>query len=318
MKRFCACLLCLLLFCPSALAERPIFDIPSVVVAFYGREVKISYFRNRESPTGELVVLDEAGKPLVSSRVPYNRKQESLYFTAEESFPPGQTLRIVFRAEGKETLQQECFLALDDAERQCVRKIATAEKKIALTFDAANAPAQTAKVLEILEKYSIRCTFFIQGTFASGHPAMAARIAAAGHEIGNHSMYHIDMREATNAAIYGQIAKASEAIEAAVGRPVNLYRPPAGYTTYRDRTIAHALGCETILWTFDSMDGFADQLPQRVLRGMIAKTEPGAIILMHVYGETTLEVLNEYLPCMLEAGYEFVTVSELMQCGQKE
>ena len=119
MKRRCAFLLCLLFVILSAakdpaLAERPIFDIPSVVVGFYGREVKISYFRNRESPTGVLAVLDEEGNELVSFTVPYNRQKESLYFTAEESFPAGQTLRIVFRADGAETLQQECFLALYD------------------------------------------------------------------------------------------------------------------------------------------------------------------------------------------------------------
>ena len=166
MKRCCAFLLLILLSAAKdlALAERPVFDIPSVVVGFYGREVKISYFRNRESPTGELAVLDEQGNQLTAMTVPYNRKKESLYFTAEGSFPTGQMLRIVFRVDGQETIQQECFLALDDADREGIRKIDTQEKKIAITFDAANAPAQTAKVLEILEKYSIRCTFFIQGS----------------------------------------------------------------------------------------------------------------------------------------------------------
>ncbi len=298
-----------------ALAERPVFDLPSVVTAFYGREVKISYFRNRESPTGELAVLDEKGNQLTAMTVPYNRKKESLYFTAEESFPAGQTLRIVFRADGAETLQQECFLALDDVNHEGVRRIGTQEKKIALTFDAANSPAYTAKILELLDRHEARCTFFLQGDFAAGHPETAASIAAAGHEIGNHSMYHLDMRAASDAAIYAQIAKASEAIQAATGQAVTLYRPPAGYTTYRDRTIAHALGCEMILWTFDSMDGFADQLDIQILKRMLEKSEPGAIILMHVYGQYTLAVLEQYLPRMREQGYEFVTVSELMQCG---
>ncbi len=323
MKRCCTFLLCLLLALLSAageraLAERPVFDIAPVVVAFYGREVKISYIRNRESPTGVLAVLDEEGNELVSSTVPYNRQKESLYFTAEESFPAGQTLRVVFRVDGEEKLQQECFLALDFADREGVRKIDTAEKKIALTFDAANAPAYTAKILALLDRYQIRCTFFIQGNFANGHPEAAAAIAQAGHEIGNHSMYHIDMRSASDAAIYAQIAKASAAIQAATGQTMTLYRPPAGYTTYRDRVIAHALGCETVLWTFDSMDGFASWTEKRILQGMLEKTEPGAIILMHVYGENTLAVLEKYLPHMLDQGYEFVTVTELMACARQD
>ncbi len=322
MKRCCAFLLCLLFVILSAakdhaIAERPVFDIPSVVVGFYGREVKISYFRNRESPTGELAVLDEQGNQLAAATVPYNRKKESLYFTAEESFPAGQTLRIVFRVDGAETLQQECFLALDEADREAIRKIDTKEKKIALTFDTANSPAQTVKLLELLEEYHVHSTFFLQGDFAAGHPETTAAIVKAGHETGNHSMYHVDMRTATDAAIYGQISKASEAIEAATGQPVTLYRPPAGYTTYRDRTIAHALGCQMVLWTFDSMDGFADQYEIQILKRMLEKSEPGAIILMHVYGQYTLTVLDQYLPQMQEQGYEFVTVSELMACAEE-
>ena len=323
MKRCCAFLLCLLFVILSgakdlAFAERPIFDVPSVVVAFYGREVKISYFRDRESHTGVLAVLDEEGNELASSAVPYTRQKESLYFTAEESFPAGQTLRVVFRVDGVEKLQQECFLALDYADREGIRKIDTQEKKIALTFDAANAPAYTLKLLTLLDRYQVRCTFFIQGNYANGHPEAAAAIAQAGHEIGNHSMYHVDMRSASDTAIYNQISKASAAIQAATGQAVTLYRPPAGYTTYRDRTIAHALGYETVLWTFDSMDGFASQTEKRILQGMLEKSEPGAIILMHVYGENTLAVLEKYLPQMQEQGYEFVTVTELMQCGQAE
>lgn len=336
MKRCCACLLCLFVILRKAfvilsaaivilsaakdpaLAERPVFDLPSVVAAVYGREVKISYYRNRESPTGELAVLDEQGRQLAAANVPYNRKKESLYFMAEESFPAGQTLRIVFRADGQETLQQECFLALDEANRDGVRRIGTQEKKIALTFDTANSPAYTAKLLELLNRYEVRCTFFLQGDFAAGHPDTAAAIAAAGHETGNHSMYHVDMRTASDAAIYAQISKASEAIEAACGQPVTLYRPPAGYTTYRDRAIARALGCQMVLWTFDSMDGFADQEDFQILKRMLDQSEPGAIILMHVYGQYTLQVLEKYLPQMRAQGWEFVTVSELMQCGQED
>ncbi|MBR3739010.1 MAG: polysaccharide deacetylase family protein [Clostridia bacterium] len=318
MKRCCAFLLLILLSAAKdlALAERPVFDIPSVVVGFYGREVKISYFRNRESPTGELAVLDEQGNQLTAMTVPYNRKKESLYFTAEGSFPTGQMLRIVFRVDGQETIQQECFLALDDADREGIRKIDTQEKKIAITFDAANSPAQTAKLLELLDQYHVHSTFFLQGDFAAGHPETAAAIVQAGHETGNHSMYHVDMRTATDATVYAQISKANEALTAATGQPVTLYRPPAGYTTYRDRTIAHALGLETVLWTFDSMDGFVDQYEIQILNRMLEKSEPGAIVLMHVYGQYTLAVLEQYLPQMQEQGYEFVTVSELMACAE--
>ncbi len=323
MKRICACLLCLLILLGAAerrcaLAEKPIFEIPAAVAALYGRQVKISYFRVRESENGELAVLDPEGNQLAAAKVDYRMKQGTISFAADGGFPAGQTLRIVFRSGGAETLQQECLLALYDAGRQGIRRIDIPEKKIAVTFDSSGGPGRTLNLLKLLEKHQARCTFFLEGGFALGHPDLTAAIAAAGHEIASHSLYYTDMRTAEDEVIYNGIVKAKEAIEAASGQPVTLFRPPAGYTTYRDRAIAHALGCETILWTFDSLDGFAERTEYEILKRLLTRSEPGAIILMHIYGQYTLEALEKYLPVMREQGYEFVTVSGLMQCAKPE
>ena len=125
------------------------------------------------------------------------------------------------------------------------------------------------------------------------------------------------MRDAEDERIYAHISMSMELIGEAAGQPVTLFRPPYGFSTYRDQAIAHALGCESIFWTFDSMDGFAEQEEEQILRRLMEKSEPGAIILMHIYGQYTLQVLDRYIPAMQEQGYEFVTVTELLQCGQK-
>lgn len=70
-----------------------------------------------------------------------------------------------------------------------------------------------------------------------------------------------------------------------------------------------------ILWTFDSLDGFADSTRERVINTLYRKSEPGAVILMHTYGRHTISVLKEYVPALQAEGYEFVTVTELMPEG---
>jgi peptidoglycan/xylan/chitin deacetylase (PgdA/CDA1 family) len=207
------------------------------------------------------------------------------------------------------------LLALYDHTCKTVSKIDTQEKKLAITFVTANGAGRTENLLALLEKYGARCTFFLGGDYATRLPHLAASITAAGHETASHSLYHIDMRDAEDERIYAHISMSMELIGEAAGQPVTLFRPPYGFSTYRDQAIAHALGCESIFWTFDSMDGFADQMDIQILKRMLDKSEPGAIILMHVYGQYTLAVLEQYLPRMREQGYEFVTVSELMQCG---
>ena len=123
------------------------------------------------------------------------------------------------------------------------------------------------------------------------YPDLIRSIDGAGHELGNHSMHHPDMREISDAQIYHEITRCNQLIEDVTGKPVTLYRPPSGYFSYRDRGIARALGSEMILWTFDSHDGFAEAEEENVWGRMNKFSEPGAIILMHIYGKHTLPVL---------------------------
>lgn len=323
MKRLSLRLLCVLLLVilsgakDLALAEATTFEIPSVVTGRMGEEVSIPYYRQRKSAEGKLMVLDENGNQLAACIVPSDRQMGSISFAADAFLPLSQTVRIVFRVDGVETVQRECFLALYSEACKTISKIDTQEKKIAITFDTANGEGRTNNLLALLEKYGARCTFFLGGDYATRLPHLAAAITAAGHETASHSMYHIDLRDADDEKIYSHISMSMEVIERSSGQPVTLFRPPSGFSTYRDQAIAHALGCESVFWTFDSMDGFRDQTEDQILRRMLKESEPGAIILMHIYGQYTLQVLDKYLPELQAEGYEFVTVTELLQCGPK-
>ena len=194
------------------------------------------------------------------------------------------------------------------------------KKRIALTFDAAWGPGRLTDLLDVLDRHHARCTFFLQGGFVTRYPDLTAEIHRRGHELGNHSMYHPgDMRQESDERIYLEINACNQAIQAVTGEPVALYRPPCGYYSYRDRAICRALGCEMILWTFDSLDGFLESSTQETVWNALTRhSAPGAIILMHVYGYYNPEILDEYLPMMQARGYDFVTVSELLTTPQED
>ncbi len=285
-------------------------------VGLYGRELNLNFERVRSGGgSATLLLLDESGAVLGQRKVDGQKKTGIIRIAITEEMPIGQTVQLVLEKDGVRTVQDECLLAADAARRDGLRIVETDEKKIAITFDTAGGLGLLPALLDTLDELDIKCTFFIQGEIILKHREWIAETFARGHELANHSMLHPDMREASNQIIYKEITRCNNLIEEITGQPVNLYRPPSGYYTYRDRAIGRALGCEMILWTFDSRDGFADSTHEQIINRMMKKSEPGAIILMHVYGKHTIDVLKEYVPAMQAQGYEFVLVSDLMLPG---
>ena len=282
----------------------------------YGRDLNLSFERTRVgSGSGVLPVLDESGEILGQRRIDGQQTSGVIRIGITEEMPLGQTIQLVLEKDGQRIPQDECLLAADAARRDGLRIVETDEKKIAITFDTAGGLGQIPTLLDTLDELNIRCTFFLQGEIIRKHGDWIGEIHSRGHELANHSLLHPDMREASNATIYQEITRCNALIEGITGEPVTLYRPPSGYYTYRDRAIGRALGCEMILWTFDSLDGFADSTRERVINTLYRKSEPGAVILMHTYGRHTISVLKEYVPALQAEGYEFVTVTELMPEG---
>lgn len=313
MKRLLIILCILLQFASTACADAYFkFNAP-VTPGMYDRDVALYFSREHSGPDGQLILLDADGNELASIHVRSKQKNGWFPLHIDESMPLGQKVQMYFQNDGEIIFQDECILGADAPKHDGIRRVDTEKKKIAITFDTATGTGKTLKLLDLLDKYGVSCTFFVQGEFALSHPDLVYQIDAKGHELGNHSMYHPDMREISLNRIYHEIAQCNEVIENIIGKPVKLYRPPSGYYTYRDRGISRALEMEMILWTFDSHDGFYEEEESTIWRIMERKSEPGAIILMHVYGRYTLPILNKYIPEMQQAGYEFVTVSSLLK-----
>lgn len=307
-------LLFLLIFSAAASAEQFRF-VSDAYPGLYDRELSVTYERVHSGSGGTLLLMDEAGYTLGSVKVGADKDYGTIRIGITADMPIGQTLRLYLQKGDELILQDECLLAADAAKRDGLRRVETDEKKIAITFDSASGVGKLYSLLDLLDKYGVKCTFFLQGEMIRSYPEAATEIYTRGHELANHSMFHPNMKEASDQTIYNEITRCNARIEAITGKPVTLYRPPSGYYTYRDRAIGRALGCEMILWTFDSMDGFTDSTYNRVWKAMTTKSAPGSIILMHIYGKHTLTVLDAYIPMMQEQGYEFVTVTDLMLPG---
>lgn len=185
------------------------------------------------------------------------------------------------------------------------------EKKIAISFDCAWGVDFTDKLLEVMEKNDIRCTFFAVQFWVEKYPEYVEKITAAGHEIGTHSRTHSYMSKLSEAEIVDELTTSSQAIERLTGKKVTLFRPP--YGDYNNLLIntCNRMGLYPIQWDVDSLDWknlSASEIAMRVINGV----KNGSIILCHNNALHTAEALPLIFSTLKNRGYEFVPISELI------
>ncbi|WP_409978353.1 polysaccharide deacetylase family protein [Anoxybacteroides tepidamans] len=165
------------------------------------------------------------------------------------------------------------------------------------------------KMLEILKKYHVQATFFLEGRWVKNYPDMAKMIVDAGQEIGNHSYSHPDLKTMSNEAIRRELEKTNEVIEATTGVKCKWFAPPSG--SYRDDVvkIAYDLRMRTIMWSVDTID-WQKPSPSVIVERVTSKLHPGAMILMHPT-LSTAEAL-EPLIIAIQQKYEIGNVSMLL------
>ncbi|MCH7322801.1 polysaccharide deacetylase family protein [Solibacillus sp. MA9] len=182
-------------------------------------------------------------------------------------------------------------------------------KKIALTFDDGPHPKVTLQILEILERYNAKATFFVVGNEVKKNPKILKSVADAGHEIGNHTYNHTKLTTLPLQKAKLQIDSTDAVIKATIGHNATVFRPP--YGAY-DKTIINQLKVPNILWTIDTLD-WKHRDPKKTLAAVQKNARNGSIILMHDIHQTTADALDPILATLQEQGYEFVTVSEIIK-----
>ena len=183
-------------------------------------------------------------------------------------------------------------------------------REIALTFDDGPSPLTTPLLLAVLRRYGARVTFFVIGQHARAYPYLVGEMVADGHEVGNHTFHHPNMATLGDAVADSEIATASGVIDHAAGRPASWFRPPGG--DYTDGVAANARrhGLGMAMWTANSGDWSLP--PSRiVIDRVLARAEPGAIVLLHGTTLNTVRALPSIIVELRRRGYALVTISQL-------
>ncbi|WP_090776196.1 polysaccharide deacetylase family protein [Shouchella lonarensis] len=184
-------------------------------------------------------------------------------------------------------------------------------KYVALTFDDGPHPNVTPSVLETLQQFDARATFYMIATQVSVYPDLANEVALQGHELGNHSVNHLDMTKLSSAKIADELEKTSAEIEKATGLQPKTMRPPYGAYNEALLSVAETQQLPVINWSVDSLD-WKSRNAAAVKQEVLNHVHNGAIILMHDIHPSTAEALPDVMSVLEEEGYEFVTVSELL------
>lgn len=202
-----------------------------------------------------------------------------------------------------------------------ISKINTEAKVISFTFDGGGNADGAEKILETLEENNIKATFFLTGKFIERYPETTKKIAADGHEIGNHSYSHPYFTKLSEEEMEKEISRNQELL-----RDLDIEQKPLLRLPYGDRNssvlnFVSQSGFINIRWTIDSLgwQGAEGGMEvQKVQQRVVSKTTPGSIIMMHLGSDSNKinldsEVLSQIIEELKNNGYNFLRLSELLE-----
>lgn len=221
-------------------------------------------------------------------------------YPVTEIFAPGGRTSVVYTADVKTHLANGWYLSRADFPKK--------EKAVALTFD--DGPSKyTDRILDCLEKYGAKATFFVIGKSVYAYPTTLARAHSLGMEIGNHTMSHPRLTSISSSSISEQLNSCASAVENVTGTRPALVRPP--YGSYNNSVINTA-GLPFILWSIDTLD-WKTRNAQKTVNAVLSDVKDGDIILMHDLYLPTAQATEIIVPELIERGFDLVTVSELAE-----
>ncbi|MGL4739238.1 MAG: polysaccharide deacetylase family protein [Sarcina sp.] len=189
------------------------------------------------------------------------------------------------------------------------------EKKIALTFDLNWAENDaTSDILDVLDKYNAKGTFFIIGRwikYPHNNEEIIKEISERGHEIGNHSFEHPNFLKINRKQIEKEIVMTEKIIYDITGKGCKYFRFPSGGFTKDAVKQINELGLTSIQWSRDSLDWMNKGL-EFEYKNVMKNIGAGDIVLFHNNGKYTVENLNLIIPELQKEGYLFVTIDELL------
>jgi peptidoglycan/xylan/chitin deacetylase (PgdA/CDA1 family) len=193
--------------------------------------------------------------------------------------------------------------------------------EVALTFDDGPNDPYTMQLLELLDRWEVRATFFLMGSYVRRRPEVARAIHRAGHLLGNHTVSHPSLMWESPAQVREELVVCTAIIEDATGEVVRYFRPPFGARRPDVLRTARELGLTPVMWNITAHDWDATDphdLAERVRRGLLhnQKRRRGSNLLLHDGGHralgtdrsVTLSAVGLLLEGWAGSGLRFVTV----------
>ncbi len=200
--------------------------------------------------------------------------------------------------------------------------VITDQPVVALTFDDGPHPHYTMQIVETLEAYGAKATFFMVGEAARAHPDVLNAVAQAGHAIGNHSWDHPALPLISGRERREQI-RACQRVLSPYGQP--LFRPPFGRQSVGSRLDVFWLGYQVVAWSVSAGD-WIEHRPEVIADALERELSPGSIVLLHdgLYYPVRPENANraptvdavQLLLDRMGRRYRFVTIPELLRFGR--
>ncbi len=190
---------------------------------------------------------------------------------------------------------------------------------VALTFDDGPHPVNTPRILDILNKYGAKATFYVLGERVQRHPSILARAVAAGHEIGVHTWDHPSLTSISRDAVKSQMDRSIAAINSATGgRKLRTMRPPYGaINSSLVDYFTNEYGMTTVMWNVDTNDWRRPGVSVVTSRA-VDSAKSGSIILLHDIHAPSADAVEGIVKGLQARGFQIVTVSELLYRAYQE
>lgn len=199
---------------------------------------------------------------------------------------------------------------------------------IALTFDDGPKPERILPILEILDRYQVKASFFVVGKMANQNRDLVLRMAASGHDVCNHSFSHPNLTTISPEQVRMELRQTSDVVESITGKRPIYFRPPGGNYNDSILSIVAEEGMSTALWNINAEDftyirplrdsgsppreSFFRHSDGEIHELVMRKARNGAIVLFHAGGRETETALPKLIIELKSRGFRLVTLTELM------
>ena len=211
-------------------------------------------------------------------------------------------------------LQQDATAVVASQKVLPIYSVEREDKVISVTFDASWGGDKTLAILDLLDQYNAKATFFLVGIWVDKYPELVQEIARRGHEIGNHSDSHAHFTQISDAQIRQELKDCSDKIEALTGTRPTLFRPPYGDYNSKVITVVRDAGYEAMQWSIDSLD-WKNRGVNDLVKRPTNNVQKGDLILFHNDSQYIVEALPAILQHYQAQGFTMIPAKDILLSG---